>query len=79
MNFEDAGIYVCDDLVEHRKNLTVLGDRVICKDGALSLKQGDDKQIVLWDRITIQKQRNRLRHSASLDCLLQSVCEVELY
>jgi len=41
VNFEDAGIYVCDDLVEHRKNLTVLGDRVICKDGALSLKQGE--------------------------------------
>jgi len=41
VNFEDAGIYVCDDLVEHRKNLTVLGDRVICKDGAINLKQGE--------------------------------------
>lgn len=40
VNFEDAGIYVCDDLVEHRENLTVIGDRVICEDGAIRLRQG---------------------------------------
>jgi len=41
IGFEDAGIYVCDDKVQHRKNVTVIGDRVICKDTEISTKEGD--------------------------------------
>jgi len=44
IGFEDAGIYLCDDKVQHRKNVTVIGDRVICKDTQISAKEGDKIQ-----------------------------------
>jgi len=40
IDFEDAGIYVCDDVVEKKRNFTVVDDKVVCKEGAIRTKQG---------------------------------------
>lgn len=45
VDFEDAGIYICDEagVAQHdrRKNITVIGDKVICKDTIIKTKEGE--------------------------------------